>query len=531
MAEERILVVDDEEDVLELCTRALSTEGYHTSGARNGREALEMAQKQGFDLLLTDIRMPGMSGLQLYQAMKQHNPELVGLVITGHGSMDEAIEALRLGLDDFLPKPFSLHDLKAAICRALNTKRLQRENERLQALIPLYELSRAFIVVTDLDALLSQVLQVAVREADASLGVLMLKNETTGEFDVCAVVTDRGTQSSSSKYKISDIITSQAMQSEQAVVWQAASSQGSFFASQSINAQLKNAVAVPLIVKGEKVGLLGLSRKRDETPFMSSRVELLSVLASQAAIAIQNARLFARIRRANEELKELDRLKSEFVSTVSHELRSPLHSISGYVQLLLSGKVEGKETQNECLEIVHRQTQHLSDMINDLLDVSQMESAHPTLLKAPVQMHTLTEGVMVELKPVADTSQITLVNSTTPDLPTVIGDVERLRQVVRNLIHNAIKFTPPNGHVTTVASISNEWLQVSVQDDGIGIPSEAIPHLFERFYQVDGSSTRRVGGTGLGLYICKQIIAAHGGDIWVESELGKGSTFSFRLPL
>jgi signal transduction histidine kinase len=113
----------------------------------------------------------------------------------------------------------------------------------------------------------------------------------------------------------------------------------------------------------------------------------------------------------------------------------------------------------------------------------------------------------------------------------VFGDIERLRQVIRNLFHNAIKFTPPNGHVTTSASIISDWLVVSVRDDGIGIPSAAIPHLFERFYQVDGSSTRRVGGTGLGLYICKQIIAAHGGDIWAESELGKGSTFSFRLPL
>ncbi|MBC7262504.1 MAG: hypothetical protein H5T63_10905, partial [Chloroflexi bacterium] len=113
----------------------------------------------------------------------------------------------------------------------------------------------------------------------------------------------------------------------------------------------------------------------------------------------------------------------------------------------------------------------------------------------------------------------------------VFGDKERLKQVVRNLVHNAIKFTPKGGHVTIFATVEPGRIVVSVQDDGIGIPAEALPHLFERFYQVDSSSTRRAGGTGLGLYICKQIVTAHGGEIWVRSEVGKGSTFSFTLPL
>lgn len=146
-------------------------------------------------------------------------------------------------------------------------------------------------------------------------------------------------------------------------------------------------------------------------------------------------------------------------------------------------------------------------------------------------MYIVAQEVIDELQALADQAQITLASKLPPDLPVVLGDKERLKQVIRNLIHNAIKFTPKKGHVTISAKLEKRWLVTSVQDDGIGIPAGALPHMFERFYQVDGSNTRRVGGTGLGLYICKQIVTAHGGEIWVESEVGKGSTFSFSLPL
>jgi len=531
MPDERILIVDDEEDVLDTYIQALSREGYQIQGTGNGFEAIEMVKEQDFDLLLTDIKMPGMSGIETYRAIKQYKPDIVGVAITGYGSMETAIEALELGMDDFLLKPFSLDKLSAAVSKALDKKRLERENVRLKALIPLFQLSQTFVTVTELNALLQQVLQVAVRETIASLGVLMLKDESSGDLEVCAVVIDSGAEPPNQEYKLGDSVAQQVMQSEQAVVWQARSDQEPFFALETVNAQATTAIALPLVVKGETIGILGLAKGRKGVAFARSDVELLSVLASQAAIAIQNARLFTSLRNAYEELKQLDRMKSEFLSTVSHELRSPLHSIGGYVQLLLSGKVEDKPTQQECLETMYRQTQHLTNMIDNLLDVSRMESAGLELQKTPVQIHKVVREVIAELQPLADAERITLTNQTSPELPLIPADPKRIRQVVQNLIHNAIKFTPKDGHVTISALESTDWLVISVQDDGIGIPSKAIKHLFERFYQVNGSTTRRFGGTGLGLYICKQIVAAHGGDIWVESEPGKGSTFSFSLPL
>ncbi|MGB9880297.1 MAG: sensor histidine kinase, partial [Anaerolineae bacterium] len=356
-------------------------------------------------------------------------------------------------------------------------------------------------------------------------------DETDGRLEICGLVTERGAQPPRQEYRINEQLAWNALQSEQPLIWRAGPGQGSFFVSEAVNKRITTAVALPLVVKGEKIGILGLAKEKKEHAFVRSDLELLSVLASQAAIAIQNARLFTRLRNAYEQLKELDRMKSDFISTVSHELRSPLHSISGYVQLLLDGKAPDKATQQECLEIVYRQTQHLTNLINDLLDASRMESASLVLQKEPVQMYLAVQEVLADLQPLAEQAQITLTNHLTPDLPVVFGDKERLKQVVRNLVHNAIKFTPKGGHVTISATVEPGRIVVSVQDDGIGIPAEALPRLFERFYQVDSSSTRRAGGTGLGLYICKQIVTAHGGEIWVKSQVGKGSTFSFTLPL
>ncbi len=530
MADECILIADDEADVLDTCARALSAQGYQVTGVHSGFEAVEMAKQREFDLLLTDIKMPGMSGLQAYQTIKQCNPDIVGVAITGYGAVETAIEALQVGMDDFLLKPFSLTDLRAAISKALEKKRLERENARLKALIPLYDLSRAFIAVTDLHALLQHVIQVAVQETLASLGVLMLKDETSAELEVCAVYADSRAQAPHPGYKLSDGIARRTMQDAEAVIWQAENHKESFFVRGAVNTDITTAVALPLAVKGETIGILGLAKTRKDAAFTRGDVELLSVLASNAAIAIQNARLITHIQEAYETLQELDRMKSEFVSNVSHELRAPLHTISGFVQLLLSGKIEDQPTQKECLETVYRQTQHLTGLIDDLLDVSRMESGHLELRKGSVQMHDVIQEVVGELQPLAAQRRIALTDTTTPELPVIFADAQRLGQVVRNLIDNALKFSPEDGHVTVSSEVSTDQLVIAVQDDGVGISAEAMAHLFERFYQADSSSTRRTGGTGLGLYICRQIIVAHGGTIWAESEPGKGATFRFSLP-
>jgi len=530
MAGERVLIADDEVDVLDMCAKALSAKGYRVSRARSGLEAVEMAKHQDFELLITDIRMPGMSGLEAYRAIKQFNPDIAGVAITGYGAVAMVIKALKLGMDDFLLKPFSLRDLSAAVSNALTRKGLEKENARLKALIPLFQLSQTFVTVTDLDTLLQGIMQVAVQATLADLGVLVLENEASGSLEVRAIVTKSGAQLPSQEYRLSDAISRQATEDRQPVIWQDSDVER-FFAQETIGHQVTTAVALPLITKGEVIGTLGLGKGRAEEPFARSDLELLSVLVSQAATAIQNARLFSRIRSAYEQLKELDRMKSEFLSTVSHELRAPLHSIGGFMQLLLDDKIEDRATQREVLETVARQTERLTGLINNLLDVSRMESGWLKLEKGPVQIRDVIREVVAEVRLMAEGKQIALVDDIAPELPIVFADQERLAQVIRNLAHNAIKFTLSGGRIVISAAESEGNLVISVEDDGVGISGEAMPHLFERFYQADSSDTRSAGGTGLGLYICRQIVIAHGGSIWAESEVGKGSTFHFSVPI
>ena len=228
---------------------------------------------------------------------------------------------------------------------------------------------------------------------------------------------------------------------------------------------------------------------------------------------------------------ELEQLQRDFISTVSHELRTPLFSIKGFVELILRGKVPDPEVQREFLGRVIEQANQLSSIVSDLLDTSRMESGNVELTKARVNLAQVASEAVTRLEGVASGREVALEFEAAPGLPWICGDARRLAQVVTNLVGNAIKFSSPGSRVQVRCQAGPGEVTLSVTDHGPGIPPEAIPHLFSKFYQVDSSATRRAGGTGLGLYISRRIIEAHGGRIWVQSELGRGSVFSFSIPI
>lgn len=236
---------------------------------------------------------------------------------------------------------------------------------------------------------------------------------------------------------------------------------------------------------------------------------------------------------ANERLKELDRLKSDFVSNVSHELRTPLTAIKGSADLLLR-EVAGPLTEKQAhyLSRVRSNTQHLAGLINDLLDLSKIEAGKTELTATRVSLGRLVHEVVETLRPIAAEKLITL-DATAPE-PSILvwADRDKVTQVLVNLIGNAIKFTPAQGRVTvSAARDGKEWIQVSVNDTGPGIPAEERQKIFDKFYQVAEEGRQKPKGTGLGLAISKALVELHGGRIWVESELNHGSTFSFTLPV
>ncbi len=229
---------------------------------------------------------------------------------------------------------------------------------------------------------------------------------------------------------------------------------------------------------------------------------------------------------------ELDRMKSDFISIVSHELKTPLTSIKGFVRLLAAGRVgEVNEKQLHYLEIVTQQTESLTELINDLLDLSRIESGIIEVRREPVQLREVIREVLQGLENLAREKEVALVEEVPAGMPTVSGDAYRLAQVFTNLIHNAIKFTPPGGEVRVEGEGDGGRCLVRVRDSGMGIPPQDLEKIFDKFYQVDSSSTRQQSGTGLGLCISRQLVEAHGGEIRVESELGKGSTFTVSLPV
>jgi signal transduction histidine kinase len=374
--EDRILVVDDEKEIRELLLKALTRlSHFRVELAEDGEEALKKIEQENFDLVLTDLKMPKMDGLQLVAEIAKSKPDILTVLMTGHGTIDSALEAMKEGASDYLMKPLNLEEMIVRLRKVLE------ERQR-------------FVKLRDFAAYLE---------------------------------------------------------------------------------------------------------------------------------------------RANQELKKIDEMKSEFVSIASHELRTPLSTIKNAVQLILRGKAgEINETQANFLSIAEKNIIRLTNIVNNLLDLSRIESGKIGIKFEELDLRGPIDFIVSSLKPQADGKSIHLRTEVPKELPPVYGDREKIERILMNLIGNALKFTPEGGEVAVSAKLvdgSTNDVAVSVRDSGIGIPADQLERIFEKFSQAKGSLHRSVSGTGLGLAITKGLVEAHQGMICVESEVGKGSTFTFILPV
>lgn len=239
-----------------------------------------------------------------------------------------------------------------------------------------------------------------------------------------------------------------------------------------------------------------------------------------------------KIREQNIQLKKLDDLKTVFINITSHELRTPMTSIKGYVQMLLTQRLgDLSEEQKQSLEVILRNTDRLDDLIRDILDVSRLESGTMKFIPEKIDVKTVVEETSETMKSSADRKKITINADVKEGIPYLVVDGERIKQVMMNLINNAIKFSPDGSIINVKARKEKNDVFFEVQDFGRGIPKNKVDRVFDMFYQVDSKMDRKFGGAGLGLTISRYIVMSHGGKIWVESKEGKGSTFSFTLPV
>jgi signal transduction histidine kinase/CheY-like chemotaxis protein len=304
-------------------------------------------------------------------------------------------------------------------------------------------------------------------------------------------------------------------------------------------------LAVPVVARsGEVLG--GLFFGHREPDIFSDRSERLIVgVAAQAAIAIDNARLYEEARRsaderarfleaeraARAEVERISLMKDEFLATLSHELRTPLNAVLGWAELLIARTKEDTDT-NRGLQTIARNARAQAQLIEDLLDMNRIVSGKVRLDVQRVELGPIVEAALDSVRPSADSKTISLRRTLDPNAGPVFGDPNRLQQVVWNLLSNAVKFTPKGGNIDVIVHRVSSHIEITVQDSGMGISAEFLPHIFERFRQADSSTTRKVGGLGLGLSIVKQLVELHGGTVRAESGGdGTGATFTVSLPL
>ena len=288
-----------------------------------------------------------------------------------------------------------------------------------------------------------------------------------------------------------------------------------------------------------------------ETPFSSEDAKCFRTLAQQVSLPLKSATLYQEIKETNHKLEKLERLKSEFISIVSHELRTPLTSIKNSLDILLSGRCgEVTQASDKFLSMAKRNVQRLSGIINDLLDLSKIEAGKMDFHFVQMDIHSVIDYVRTSFLNVAQEKGLTLMADETPNLPQIYADPQRLEQVLTNLVSNAIKFTPSDKNIVIKSELINakdlnvgncfsadlkklkgNYIMVSVADEGIGIAEENLRRAFDKFAQIDNSLSRKVGGSGLGLPIAKQLIETHNGAIWCESEPELGATFRFVIPI
>jgi len=542
-----IVVVEDETGTRATLCGILEDAGYRVIGLERGADALEMIPKGPFDVVIADIRLPDVGGMEILELAKEINPDAAVIMITGYASVETAVDAVNQGAYAYFVKPVNPDEMKTTIANALKQQRLSLENKRLVESLQrsnklLFEANEELqIEITERklaeEALqesekryrdLADLLPQTVFELDERANLIFVNRNAFDMFCYSQEDFDKGLSA------IQMFIPEDQDRAKENIQKRL---RGEKLGINEYTALRKDGNTFPVLVhsapiihEGKPIGLRGIivditERKRMERK-LQERNEQLDA---------QNEELVARQQELVEKTREVERanqLKSEFLANMSHELRTPLNVIIGFSQLMLDG-VPGKinKKQRQCLEDILSSGQHLLNLINEVLDLSKIESGKIELRLRNISLSSVIESLRSTMMPMLTQRKQSLDVELEKGLPSVHVDEARLRQVFLNLLSNASKVTPDGGKLEVKTVREDDWCQVSVVDNGIGIKKEDQERMFEPFCQLDNPLTKEKSGTGLGLTLARQIVEQHGGQIWVESEYGKGSRFTFTLPL
>ena len=484
-----ILIVDDEQDIRDGSTRILSRMGFEVHQASRGDEALEKLADTQAAIMLLDLKMPGMDGLEVLARVGKMNADVLVIVITGYATVETAIEAMKQGAYDFIPKPFEPDQLRLIVNRAAEKIRLQKEARQLA-----YEQQQT---LSDLATEQSR-----IRTVIESLpnGVVVTNND--GQV----------------------ALMNPAFRQLMGLTID-------FQFGQPIEAYIEDPDLCELIMDISKGKYIDYEDIPSYEFSLTNETYLLA--EAQPVIGRKNQCLGAVVNLVDiTSMKVLDRMKSEFVAKVSHELRSPLSTIHEQLAVVLNDMVEiAPKDDRRILARAKEKTHGLISLIGDLLDLSRIEEGVICSEPQPIKIDELLEGIVQFLQTQAESKDQTLkLETLTADLPPIQADPLALESIFGNLITNAINYTPEGGDITVRIDMAGINLRVKVMDTGFGIEEKYLESIFKRFYRVKTDKTRFITGTGLGLPIVKELVTALQGFIDVESVPGKGSVFTVLLP-
>jgi len=483
-----ILVVDDEMGIREACKRALVREGYAVDLAEDGNLGLQKIKETSHDLILMDLMMPGIGGLDLIKKTNDIDPEIIIVVITGYATIETAVEATKRGAYDYLPKPFTPEALTALVQRGLEKRELRLEAQRLH-----HEREQRLLELAGEKSRLRTIIGCM---AD---GVLVTNLE------------------------------------RQLVLWNTSAVKmlklaGTDESGHPLNRYLKDA---SLIESMENI----LTSKDESVSMLSRELHIEDpksvLMAALAPVRDEQGELLGAVTvlRDITKLKEIENIKSQFVSMVAHELRAPLAAVEGWLDIVISGEAGGDRTlERQWLERAKERSKSLLALINDLLEINKIEAGKVAQKMEPVPVAQVILKIADFLKPEADKRGISFAIRLPDGLPAVPADLQDMEKLFTNLISNAIKYNVDNGSITVSGGVDENYVGLHIQDTGIGIAKEDLPRIFEDFYRVENPQTRQISGTGLGLTIAKKIVDSHFGHIEVKTRPNHGSTFSVYLP-
>jgi PAS domain S-box-containing protein len=472
----RILIVDDDEALLEALPEALRLRMHSIAidTAESAPEAIELIREVDYDAIVSDIKLPGMDGLALLNEINELRPGTPTLLITGHGEHDLAVQALRGGAYDFVQKPIDRDYFVASLERAIRVRRLDR--------------------------------QVAAQRVDLERHARVLQHVDRGVF----LVDEGGVI----RYWNPAAHAVTGLEAERVV-------------GRGADAVLPGWDAIcPQIPVATVPGPGSIAAKT-----VPLEIEGRELWISISGVKFEDGVVYA-FRNLTEE-RALEELKSDFIATVSHELRTPLAAIYGSARTLLRSDLElAQPDQSKLLEVIAQESERLTRIVGDILLANQIDSGRLRLTEDEFDAAALARQVAEQAQTsLTGTEGISFeVVAPGPAIP-VSGDEDKLRQVLLNLVDNAVKYSPDGGRVRIELEPRESGLRISVRDEGLGIPHVEQQRIFAKFYRLDPQQTRGVGGTGLGLYICRELVRRMEGRVSVHSREGEGSTFVVDLPM